>query len=119
MNNPQNFNSSVIYDPLTNTYIVQQKIGSLNFGDPKVMSFFEYQQYNQNKLVNDYWGLRSKERVGNQNSLLGGSVKLFVPGKSFDRVFGGNSVDIRPQGSSELIFGLKINRIDNPALPEE
>ena len=40
-------------------------------------------------------------------------------GKSFDRVFGGNAVDIRPQGSTELIFGLKINSIDNPSLPEE
>ena len=25
-------------------------------------------------------------------------------------------VDIRPQGSAELIFGLKINRLDNPSL---
>ena len=39
--------------------------------------------------------------------------------KAFDKIFGGNAVDIRPQGSSELIFGLKQNRIDNPSLPEE
>ena len=62
--------------------------------------------------------MRSKQRIGNSTSALG-LPKLYIPGKSFDRVFGGNSVDIRPQGSSELIFGLKINRIDNPALPEE
>ena len=60
----------------------------------------------------------SKSRNVNQISSLG-IPKLFIPGKSFDRIFGGNSVDIRPQGSAELIFGLKINRIDNPALPEE
>ena len=39
--------------------------------------------------------------------------------KAFDKIFGGNAVDIRPQGSAELIFGLKINRLDNPQLPEE
>tara|TARA_B100001250_G_scaffold125539_2_gene106769 strand:+ start:19684 stop:26826 length:7143 start_codon:yes stop_codon:yes gene_type:complete len=118
MNTPSNFSSTIEYDPLTNTYILQQKIGGFDFGAPQVMSFFEYQEYIQNNLENDYWSLRSKQRAGNQSSLLG-PVKLYVPGKSFDRVFGGNAVDIRPQGSAELIFGLKINRIDNPSLPEE
>ena len=118
MNTPSNINSSINYDPLTNTYTVQDKIGALNFGAPKVMSFLEYQQYAQNNLVNDYWNLRSKERSGSQTSALG-LPKLYIPGKSFDRVFGGNAVDIRPQGSSELIFGLKINSIDNPSLTEE
>ena len=118
LNIPSNFTSSVIYDPLTNNYIIQEKIGDLNFGDPRVMSFSEYQKYIQNNSINDYWSLRSKSRVGNQTSALG-LPKLYIPGKSFDRVFGGNAVDIRPQGSTELIFGLKINSIDNPSLPEE
>ena len=26
-------------------------------------------------------------------------------------------VDVRPQGSSELIFSLKFNKLENPALP--
>ena len=118
MNTPPNFNTSVIYDPLTNTYIVQDKIGTLDFGAPKVMSFSEYQNYSQKQSENNYWNLRSKSRVGTQTSGFG-LPKLFIPGKSFDRVFGGNAVDIRPQGSAELIFGLKINRLDNPSLPEE
>ena len=118
MNTPPNFNATVIFNLETNKYIVQKKIGGLDFGNPKIMSFSEYQDYAQQKSVKDYWNLRSKERGGNQTSALG-LPKLFIPGKAFDRVFGGNAVDIRPQGSAELIFGLKINRIDNPSLPEE
>ena len=118
MNTPPNFNSTVVFDPITNKYIVQEKVGGLDFGKPQIMSFSEYQEYAQNKSTKDYWDLRSKERGGNQTSALG-LPKLFIPGKAFDRVFGGNAVDIRPQGSAELIFGLKINRIDNPSLPEE
>tara|TARA_B100001758_G_scaffold62460_1_gene52002 strand:- start:29532 stop:36716 length:7185 start_codon:yes stop_codon:yes gene_type:complete len=118
MNTPNNINSVVVFDPLTNTYLVQDKIGTLSYGEPKIMSFSDYQRYSQSKLVNDYWNLRSKQRAGRQISSLG-LPKLFIPGKSFDRVFGGNAVDIRPQGSAELIFGLKINKIDNPSLPEE
>ena len=43
-----------------------------------------------------------------------GLPKLYVGGETFDKVFGGNTVDIRPQGSAELIFSLRINRLDNP-----
>ena len=118
MNTPTNFNSLIIYDPLTNNYILQSRIGTLNFGDPKIMSFLDYQTYAQDNVINDYWNLRSKERMGNRTTALG-LPKLFIPGKSFDRVFGGNAVDIRPQGSAELIFGLKINRVENPSLSEE
>ena len=117
MNTPPNFTSTVVYDNLTNTYIVQQKIGDFDFGIPKIMSFLEYQDYIQNNLVNDYWQPRSKERATDQKSNFG-LPKLYIPGKSFDRIFGGNAVDIRPQGSSELIFGVKINKVDNPSLPE-
>ena len=71
-----------------------------------------------NRSIADYWNMRSDERAIKQNfSLL--APKLYVPGKAFDKIFGGNSVDIRPQGSAELIFGLKMNRLDNPSLPEE
>lgn len=118
MNYPSNYTSNFIFDSSTNTYILKESVGSIDLKGLKILSFDEYQEYAQNKLVYDYWKLQSKQRTGNQTSALG-LPKLYVPGKSFDRVFGGNAVDIRPQGSAELIFGLKINSIDNPSLPEE
>ena len=54
MNNPSNFKSSVVFDPLTNTYIIQSKIGDLNFGEPKIMSFSEYQKYAQRNIISNY-----------------------------------------------------------------
>ena len=63
MNIPSNFSSTIVYDPSTNTYIIQKKIGNIDFGAPQVMNFFEYQQYVQNNLENDYWSLRSKQRL--------------------------------------------------------
>ena len=36
--------------------------------------------------------------------------KLTVGGELFDRIFGGNTVDIRPTGTAELIFGLNRNK---------
>jgi len=103
LNNPSNVNLSVEYDPITRNYTVQKKIGNLNYGIPKIYSFSQYQKYIQKKSVREYWTLRSRQRSEGQLSALG-LPKLFIPGKSFDRVFGGSAVDIRTQGSAELIF---------------
>ena len=118
MNTPGNIKLQVNYDILNNQYTLQNKIGGLKSGRPTTLGFKDYQQYKMKNSIADYWSDRSKERTGNQTSAWG-SPKLFIPGQAFDKIFGGNSVDIRPQGSAELIFGLKINRLDNPALPEE
>ena len=118
MHTPPNIYDQVKYDLATNRYLIQNKIGGLDAGKVSVLDFQEYQQYKMNKSISEYWNTKSGERQGNQTSALG-LPKLFIPGKAFDKIFGGNAVDIRPQGSAELIFGLKINRLDNPALPEE
>ena len=93
-------------------------LGDFNLGTPKILSFEEFQEYNFKKSISNYWNQRSKDRNSQSGSRFG-IPKLYIPGQAFDKVFGGNSVDIRPQGSAELIFGLKINRLDNPSLTEE
>ena len=118
LNTPPNINTTIHYDLDSNQYLIQPKIGSLDFGTPTILDFNEFQLYDMNRSIADYWNVRSGEHSAKQTTSFG-LPKLYVPGKAFDRIFGGNAVDIRPQGSAELIFGLKINRLDNPSLPEE
>jgi cell surface protein SprA len=42
--------------------------------------------------------------------------KIRIPGKVFETIFGNNTVDIRPQGSAEIDFGIVSNRRDDPML---
>ncbi len=118
MNQSSYFNQEIIYDEKNNQYLIQRKIGDIKIGFPKVLSFKEFQEFNFNNSISEYWNKRSKDRSSQKNTRMG-IPKLYIPGQAFDKVFGGNSVDIRPQGSAELIFGLKINRLDNPSLTEE
>ncbi len=118
LNNPSNFNTITNYDVKNNQYIIQRRLGKFKIGVPEILSFEEFQKYNFNNSISNYWNQRSKDRSSQSNSRFG-IPKLYIPGQAFDKVFGGNSVDIRPQGSAELIFGLKINRLDNPSLTEE
>jgi cell surface protein SprA len=43
--------------------------------------------------------------------------KIKVRGEAFDRIFGGNTIDIKPRGSAEVIFGVNISKTENPRIP--
>lgn len=112
---PSNIETEVVYDAESNQYIFQKKIGGENFGTPYSMSFDEYLDYDFEKAMKSYWRQRSKDDISETRDVL--IPKLQVDGEIFDRIFGGSNIDIRPQGSAELIFGLKVDKIENPAMP--
>ncbi|MGE0088452.1 MAG: cell surface protein SprA [Bacteroidales bacterium] len=116
LGNPDNITESVEYDPETNTYIVTQKVGSFDYRSSTRMTAEEYQSYQFEQSVRDYWRQRSKGDAGNMQSGLFPSLRL--GGETFDKIFGSNVIDIVPMGSAELIFGVNINEVDNPILSE-
>ena len=118
LNKPRNFLSITEYNTETQYYFLKEKVGDIDLSYSEILDFNEYQTDQMSRFIDDYWDLRSKERLEREITSFG-LPKLYIPGKAFDKIFGGNAVDIRPQGSAELIFGLKQNRLDNPSLPEE
>ena len=115
LSNPSNVNSSVTYDPESNQYIFSEKVGSLDFRRPAVMSFKEFNDYEAEVSRRAYWAAKSKEHSAGRTPGLIGQIRM---GETFDKVFGTDAINIVPQGSAELIFGYNISRIDNPALSE-
>lgn len=114
LKDPSNIERKVEYDPETHQYVIKQTVGNQFYRDPMYMSFDEYQKYQNNKANHDYWKQKSEASslVSGKNSI----PKLYVPSQVFDRIFGGSSVDIRPQGSAELIFSGKYQTNENPLL---
>ena len=116
LNEPSNIKTDVIYDPKSKEYLFEQKIGNLDYRPPITMSEEDYQYYMFKEQVKSHW--KSRIQADNMNSASSRLIpKLTVGGEIFDRIFGGNTVDIRPNGSAELTFGLVINKNQNPALP--
>jgi len=114
---PMSIQQTVEYDHESNEYVFKYKAGDLNYRSPYYMDFDEYWKSDFTQSVKDYWFTRVKgESFESQSSLI---PKLYVGGEAFDRVFGSNTINIRPTGSAELIFGLQINNTENPALPEK
>ncbi len=120
LKDPSNIKTSVTYDPDSNLYLVDQKLGGkLDYRPPTYMTQEEYVYYDMKKSVHEYW--RQREHAESQSQ--GRGNKNLIPpikinSEKFDRIFGGGTIDIRPQGSAELIFGININKTNNPALPE-
>ena len=67
LNTPPNISSTVQYNLDNNQYLIQSKIGSLDFGRPTIMNFNEFQLYNMNRSIADYWNIRTNEDLQKEN----------------------------------------------------
>lgn len=121
LNDPQNIKTSVEYDESSNEYVLLKKVGDIVI-ERKVLSFSEYQNYDMDKMIDDYWKSRSQtsKMVGSSDDgVLGNLIpQLKVNSELFETIFGGQNIDIRPSGSAEIKFGVVNNRNENLALSE-
>ena len=117
LDNPSNIKEEVIYDPATQQYTVYEKVGAYNIALPKVMSVEEYRRYRVERGMREYW----KQKQTGETSGKGDGIlpRIQVNWETFDRVFGSNTIEIIPQGSAELIFGISSTKIENPTLQKE
>jgi len=114
LNDPANVTNTVVYDSVNNQYILTSKVGSLDYRTPYPMTMDEYSDLQEQISIRNYWRERSKAAgIGSRGGVI---PQLKIGGEVFDRIFGSNTIDIRPQGSAELIFGIISNRRDDPSL---
>ncbi len=117
LNNPSNLKQEVIYDPKYNEYTITNKIGSIDYRNPASFSFDEYRKWDTRRALESYWQERANS--SSDATRLGVIPQFRIGGEGFDRIFGGNTIDIKPQGSAELIFGVISNRRDDPFISEK
>ncbi len=123
LNDPANVKTDVQFDPVTGKYTVYKKIGDQYYRYPMSFTLDEYLKYDAEQSIRDYW--RSKISADKTAGDKGKSqankplIGFAFESQSFDRIFGGNTIDIRPQGSAEVTFGVTSSRTDNPALGEK
>nr|WP_192823807.1 cell surface protein SprA [Rufibacter sp. LB8] len=116
---PKNITLDVQPDDSLKRYEIREQIGDFDYRDPSTMSFEEYSRYQQRQAIREYW--RTKSQSLDEQNPAATSRRLVptidVGGRTFDRLFGGNTVDIRPNGLATLKFGALFNRNENPAIP--
>ncbi|MFN5370568.1 MAG: cell surface protein SprA, partial [Bacteroidia bacterium] len=115
LKDPANVTNSVELNTETNEYDINSRMGNLNFRYPDYMSFQDYLDEEFDNAILRNW----RDRVAGDDvaKQKGFQPRIIVPGDAFAGIFGSNVIDIRPQGSAELIFGGNFVRTQNPALP--
>ncbi|NWJ52372.1 MAG: cell surface protein SprA [Bacteroidetes bacterium] len=114
LKDPANITEELEYDPIAKEYTIRRKIGDYEFRRPVVLDFKDYQKYDTERALRNYWFERSQ--TAGQTDNLRTVPQMTIGGDVFERVFGSNVIDIRPQGAAELSFGILSNRNNNPAL---
>ena len=117
LSTPSNLQPQLEYDPETKLYSVEQNINGFRLSNPTFLSSEEYDNYNSKQSIVDYWKEKTSNPSLSRDNVNKGPLSIDIGGEIFDKIFGNSTVDIRPQGSAELIFSIKHNKTENNALP--
>ena len=118
LKDPASIEKNIEYDPETGQYILTERIGEFDFRPPTYLTFDEYLEYRQQQEESDYFKRLAGVTGEGEGAGLDPLSKIDVENSLVDRLFGGTTVDIRPQGNIDLTFGGDVQRVDNPILTE-
>ena len=118
LEDPSIIEKNIDYDPASGNYIITEQIGDLDFRPPTFLTFDEYFDLRQKQEERAYFNRLAGIASGEGSSSLDPLAKIDVENNLLDRLFGGTTVDIRPQGNIDLTFGVDFSRVDNPILTE-
>jgi cell surface protein SprA len=107
------------YDPITDRYIFIRTLGDFNITYPLILTPEEYRELILKEQMKSYF----KDKIDAADGRKEGSEELqknllptfYVNSNFFESVFGGNTIEIIPQGSVEMDLGLSYTKQDNPS----
>ncbi len=116
--NPGNVKTDVTLDSMQGDYDIREKAGEVDVRPPSTMTFEEYTRWRQREDMKNYMRAKSEENSGGQGPMSNNRLipKIYF-NPAFDRIFGGNSIDLKPNGTVVLDFGINSQQVANPALP--
>ncbi len=116
--NPQSIVSKYTYDPITDRYIYTEKVGSFNINYPIILTPAEFQKLVLMEQQRLYYKQKIDAKEGKkegaedqQKNLI---PELYVNSSFFESIFGGNTIEVIPQGSAEVDLGVLFTKQDNP-----
>jgi cell surface protein SprA len=113
LKDPPNIKKTVEYDPEERRYNFNEKLGDEFLRNPTYLTYDEYVKYKGEQDEMAYW-----QRRIDALSLFNKKPELPQMYKEglFDRIFGNNSINVKPQGNVDVTFGGNWQNIKNPIL---
>jgi cell surface protein SprA len=115
--NPANIKRSTEFNPLSRQYVIEEKVGDRFYRQPQYFSIKDYQRFENQQITQKHWRELADLPIAEARQP-GFIPAVRVNSKSFERIFGGSTIEVRPQGSAELTLAGRINRNENPLFNE-
>ncbi len=117
LRDPDNVKTTVEYDTRTGYYVVHTRIGDVDISTPYMMTDDEYRSYSERQQMGQYWQQKISAVEHDNERKFDITDMKFNIGPA-DKVFGPGGVQLKLQGSAELLFGFKHQFVNNPALTQ-
>ncbi|MTI31514.1 cell surface protein SprA [Cytophagales bacterium RKSG123] len=101
----------------TINYTISEQIGEVPFRQSNQMSFDEFNEVQEKRMLKEYWKSRSAGLDGESPVSGRDLIPPIYISPIFDRIFGGSYVKITPSGFVTLDFSSRWQRTHNPAWP--
>ena len=106
LQDPSNIVTTMEYDPQTGGYVMHTRIGDTDITTPYMLTQEEYNAYNERQIMHRYWQQKIGEVEHNNEKKFDITDMKFNIGPA-DKIFGPGGVQLKMQGSAELLFGFK------------
>ena len=119
--NPSAIISQYIYDPITDRYYYNSKVGNYNISYPLILTPDEFIALIQKENLKEYYKQKIDAYEGfksNESEMANLIPDLYVNNRFFETIFGSNVISIVPQGSIEMDLGVMYTKQENPAFSQ-
>ena len=120
LENPESIVSKYTYDPTINRYVYTQSVGEFNVTYPLFLTPDQYFDLVQKEGIKSYFKEKidafTGKKEGSEEARKNLLPNFYVNSNFFESIFGGNTIEVIPQGSVGIDLGLIWQKNDNPAL---
>ena len=120
LQNPESIVSKYTYDSKINRYVYNETIGNYNVNYPLFLTPEQYLDLIQKESMKSYFKDKidafTGRKEGSEEARKNLLPNFYVNNNFFETIFGGNTIEVIPQGSVAIDLGLIWQKNDNPAL---
>jgi len=120
LENPDSIVSKYIYDAELDRYIYNESVGNFDIGYPIILTPAQYYDLIRKEGIKSYFKEKSDaysgKKEGSEEARKNLLPNFYVNNDFFQSVFGGNTIEVIPQGSVAMDLGVIWQKNDNPAL---
>ncbi|MCL6274863.1 cell surface protein SprA [Muricauda sp. 2012CJ35-5] len=120
LENPDSIIAKYSYDPKTDRYIYTESIGDFNVSYPIILTPDQYFELVRKEQMKSYFKEKidafTGKKEGSEEARKNLLPNFYVNSSFFESIFGGNTIEVIPQGSVAMDLGILWQKNDNPAL---